>query len=114
MLGSFWDSVRFLNRSERKPKRPRAPRPLTRWTHLEIEPLEKRELFSSSPWQSQPPFLDGQVAAFDQDIWFVPLGRIFTAFSGDLTNASINSAGTFLYTLSGTYTFGLHISGTSG
>src|SRR5262249_30716518 len=82
----------------------------TKWEPLDFELLERRELFSSSPWLIQPPYVTGVVPSFDQ-------APFLAAFGGRILNPRATegaappgyyTSGTFAFDLAGSFSFNLY------
>src|SRR5262245_56169237 len=113
MLAKWLGSLGRLNLS-RRPRRPKAGKSIAKRAYLDIELLEKKELFSSSPWLLRPPFA-AHGAGFDGDPWFAALGPVLLPLNGAGGGLSLNSyhsTGSFTADFAGNYTFTLHILGT--
>src|SRR5438128_8420966 len=112
MLWKFWESAKGR---KRKSKKPEPAEKIRRKARLDLETLERRWLFSTSPWLPRAPIVVGAAANFNQDPFFGPLSPLLNpqyAVGGNVS-ASLSVAGPFTFDETGVYTFSIHMTGSN-
>jgi hypothetical protein len=115
MFNHLWKSLLRLCRPKNGP---RPCKSITRWAYLDVQILEKRELFSAYATLVHPLFPAGDMSKFDQDPWnapneteFSPLNFITNALVVGPSVNSLTTSGTFSFDLTGSYSAFIHEAG---